>query len=104
MPAVLACLMEFVIPGCKPEPKPRLCSSKVHLTFAALYPDELDFDVILDACKSWGATRSGSPVSMPLAASFTRSLPTRRRTSTSTSTVRTGRRRTSTIASARPRD
>ena len=59
MPAVLACLMEFVIPGCKPEPKPRLCSSKVHLTFAALYPDELDFDVILDACKSWGATRGG---------------------------------------------
>ena len=46
MPAVLACLMEFVIAGGKPEPKPRLCSSKVRLRFAALYPDELDFDVI----------------------------------------------------------
>ena len=103
VPAVLACRMEFVIPGCKPEPKPRLCSSKVRLRFAALYPDELDFDVILDACKSWGATRGGlREYAIRLAASFTRSLPTRRKTSTSTSTVRTGRRRTSTIASARP--
>ena len=57
--AGLACAMEFVIPGCKPEPKPRLCSSKVHLTYAALYEDELDFKDILEAAKAWGASRGG---------------------------------------------
>ena len=34
--------MQFHIPGCKPEPVARLAAAKIHLTYAGLYPSELD--------------------------------------------------------------
>ena len=51
--------MEFVVPGCKPEPSPRLHAAKIHLTYAALYPDELDFTALVTAARGWGDTKAG---------------------------------------------
>ena len=51
--------MEFVIPGCKPEVKPRLAAKKVHLTYAALYDGELTFEMLLNAAEAWGTRRGG---------------------------------------------
>ena len=51
--------MEFVIPGCKREPPSRMAANTIHLTYAALYPGELDFDTLLAAAKSWGRPRHG---------------------------------------------
>tara|TARA_B110000046_G_C12842440_1_gene334216 strand:- start:41 stop:733 length:693 start_codon:yes stop_codon:yes gene_type:complete len=51
--------MEFVIPGCKPEPSLRVNSRMVHLTYAALYDGELTFASSLVAAKGWAAARQG---------------------------------------------
>ena len=54
-----AVLMQFVIPGCKPEPPPRVSAKMIHLTYAALYEHEVDHNTILNAAKAWGAHRGG---------------------------------------------
>ena len=51
--------MQFVIPGCKVDPPLRVAGLRINLTYAALFPGELDFDSLLAACRAWGATRSG---------------------------------------------
>ena len=51
--------MNFVIPGCKPEPPLRAAAKRLHLTFAALYPGELDHTKLLNAARRWGSTRLG---------------------------------------------
>ena len=51
--------MQFAIPGCKPDPPLRLASKKLHLTYAALYPGELDHAKLLGAARQWGSTRQG---------------------------------------------
>ena len=42
-------MFQFAIPGCKPDPPRRVCSKMIHLTYAALYDDELDFDAVVGA-------------------------------------------------------
>ena len=51
--------MEFVIPGCRPQPSARARGKTFHLTYAALYPNELNFDFVLDAAKEWTSTHHG---------------------------------------------
>jgi hypothetical protein len=51
--------MQFVIPGCKPEPPKRVSAKMIHLTYAALYEDELTFDSMLAAARAWGNHRGG---------------------------------------------
>ena len=51
--------MEFVIPGTKPDPPLRIAGRRVNLTYAALFPGELTFDILLAACRRWAATRGG---------------------------------------------
>ena len=51
--------MQFVVPGCRPDPPLRVSSKKLHLTYAALYPGELDHDKLLTAARRWGTTRLG---------------------------------------------
>lgn len=51
--------MPFVIPGCKPEPPTRVAGKMIHLTYAALYDGELNFDIILQKARTWAATRDG---------------------------------------------
>lgn len=51
--------MEFVIPGCKLQPSKRVQSRRVHLTYAALYFDELDFDKLLSAARDWSLNKHG---------------------------------------------
>ena len=51
--------MENAVPGCIKEPPLRACGVMVHLTFAALYDGELDFDQTLRAARRWGTTRQG---------------------------------------------
>ena len=43
--------MQFSIPGCKLEPPLRVATTKLHLTFAALYDNELDFP----GAQTWAA-------------------------------------------------
>ena len=49
--------MDFIIPGCNPDPPKRVSSKMIHLTYAALEDGELTFDQMLGAAHSWGATR-----------------------------------------------
>lgn len=51
--------MEFVIPGCRPEPTKRANGRTFHLTYAALFRNELNFEFVLDAAKEWATTRQG---------------------------------------------
>ena len=51
--------MEFIIPGCKPDPPLRVAGRRVNLTYAALFPGELTFDILLAACRRWAANRGG---------------------------------------------
>ena len=51
--------MEFVIPGTKVDPPLRVNGRVLQLTYAALFPGELTFDILLAACRSWGSTRLG---------------------------------------------
>ena len=51
--------MEFIIPGCKPDPPLRVSSKTVHLTWAALYPGELMLGRVLAEARGWGSTRGG---------------------------------------------
>ena len=51
--------MEFTIPGCRPDPPKRVSSKQIHLTYAALHPNEMTFDSALAAAKGWGTTRHG---------------------------------------------
>ena len=51
--------MQFVIPGCAPEPQARMSSKMVHLTYAALEDGELNFDSLLTSARTWGLSRQG---------------------------------------------
>ena len=51
--------MDFVIPGCRPQPPRRANGQTFHLTYAALFPSELNFEKVLDAAKAW------SPLATP---------------------------------------
>ena len=51
--------MQFVIPGCAPEPSTRLSSGTIHLTFAALYDGELNFEILLVSAREWGSAHNG---------------------------------------------
>lgn len=52
-------MMEFHVPGVRPEPPLRVSAKKVWLTYAALKQSELNFDFLLQAGKRWGTTRGG---------------------------------------------
>ena len=51
--------MPFVIPGCREEPPLRANGKMVHLTYAALYRDELNHDFLLATAREWASTRQG---------------------------------------------
>ena len=44
-------VMQFVVPGCKEDPPLRAAGAMVHLTYAALYTDELNFEYMLNAAR-----------------------------------------------------
>ena len=44
--------MQYIIPGCRELPGPRANGATFHLTYAALYEHELNFDFLLAAPKS----------------------------------------------------
>ena len=50
-------VMPFVVPGCKEDPPLRLNGTKVHLTYAGLYRDELSHRDIFSKAREWGASR-----------------------------------------------
>ena len=47
--------MVLVVPGCKVEPPARVCSTKVHLIYAGLWPGELTHASILSEARSGAA-------------------------------------------------
>ena len=49
--------MQFVIPGCNPEPPARISAKGVHATWAGLHRGELTFNSILAAARQWGSAR-----------------------------------------------
>ena len=49
--------MQFHVPGTKIDPPLRINGQRLLVTYAALYPGELDFDSVLAACLAWGDTR-----------------------------------------------
>ena len=51
--------MQFVIPGCRPQPTPRCSCKTFHLTYAALADGELTFTYLLAAAREWASTRHG---------------------------------------------
>lgn len=51
--------MEFIIPGCRPAPPLRVSGKMLHLTYAALYADELQHDFLLTAARQWATNRHG---------------------------------------------
>ena len=51
--------MVLVVPGCKVEPPARICSTKVHLTYAGLWRGELTHASILSEARRWAQTRHG---------------------------------------------
>jgi hypothetical protein len=50
--------MVLVVPGCKVEPPARVCSTKVHLTYAGLWPGELRHTSILSEARSGAAEKA----------------------------------------------
>jgi hypothetical protein len=52
-------VMQFSIPGCREAPPLRANGTMVHLTYAALYPEEVNFEYILAAAREWASTRRG---------------------------------------------
>ena len=51
--------MQFFVAGCRPDPPDRITAKQVHLTYAGLFPGELDFQNLLAAARGWARQRGG---------------------------------------------